>query len=63
MVSVPLVPENLHHKALDIDLPLGLPVTLKNNPLSRKMFFLTDFDAISHGLNAVDWDNVFLLHV
>ncbi|KAL4712517.1 hypothetical protein ACJJTC_007533 [Scirpophaga incertulas] len=42
----PLVHEDAHHKALQIELPLSMPDPLPQNIIFKKMFHRADYDAI-----------------
>jgi hypothetical protein len=56
----PLVLEDRHHKALDIQLSLNIPIPLSNNNYIKKMFFKSDFVAIKTELQSIDWSNILL---
>lgn len=52
----PLVPEDSHHPAIEIDLVIEHFLPLKSNPRSfKRLFHLADFDAINEGLKNINW--------
>lgn len=52
----PLVPEDPHHRALEICLETHEPVALQHNCSTRRLFYRSDFDSINRELNLIDWD-------
>lgn len=51
----PLVPEDLHHKSLDLTLTCDLDDSLETNRRLKYFYDKADYEAISSALNEVNW--------
>ncbi|KAF9416514.1 hypothetical protein HW555_006181, partial [Spodoptera exigua] len=55
--AFPLVPEDDHHKSLDIELNLHHEVPLKQKPIRKRYFETGDYEKINSYLNSYLWDD------
>lgn len=55
----PLVPEDPHHKSLEINLKLSFPKTLISASVKKKLYLKADYESIKLGLSDINWDQLF----
>lgn len=53
--ELPLVPEDIHHKALHVDLPFNILSTLVHNKTQKYIFAKGNYDEINTHLSNIDW--------
>lgn len=55
----PIVPEDPHHKSLELDLNLNYTTPMKVAPATRKrQFYKADFDSLKASLRSVKWEQI-----
>lgn len=57
--SSPLVPEDVHHKSLELIMSVNVVNSLKLPIIKKKQFHKADYTSIKHVLKSINWQDIF----